>query len=394
VPEQIGRVAELLPPVVETESCGAVYDRFTADPSIATLAVVADGHPVGLINRYEFLFAWASEFARALYARKPITKLMQREFLCADEGLDVDLLQSQILADNVDALVRGFVVTREGRYLGVCTAHSLLRLTVLRSERRNREIEAARQEAVAASRSKSQFLANMSHELRTPLNAIIGFAEIIRGELYGPAGVARYVDYAADIYSSGQHLLSIINDILDMAKIEAGRMDLREGWLQPADAIGSTLRIVAEQARLGSIRMLVESDAALPRLLADERALRQMLLNLLSNAIKFTPAGGRVSVGVCLHRDGGIRFSVADTGIGMSPAEVERALHPFGQVDSELSRRHNGTGLGLTLVQSLIELHGGRLTIDSAKGSGTTVILDFPPARTRSEAFVLERASA
>ncbi len=392
--ERIGRVAEPLAPINPAEPCGKVYDRFVADPHLATLAVVADGRAVGLINRYEFLIAWASEFARALYARKPITKLMQREFLSADEGLDVDLLQSQILADNVDALVRGFVVTREGRYLGVCTAHSLLRLTVLRSELRNREIEAARQEAVAASRSKSQFLANMSHELRTPLNAIIGFAEIIRGELYGPVGVARYVDYAGDIHASGQHLLSIINDILDMAKIEAGRMELREGWLRPADAVASAIRIVAEQARLGSIRLMVEMDPATPRLLADERALRQMLLNLLSNAIKFTPAGGRVSVGVHLHRSGAIQFTVADTGIGMSADEVELALHPFGQVDSELSRRHDGTGLGLTLVKSLIELHGGTLDIESIRGRGTVVMLSFPRHRTRLETITVECATA
>lgn len=392
--ERIGTVAEPLLPVRPTEVCGKVYDRFRADDKLIALAVVEDEKPIGLVNRHDLLLKLAQDYGRALYAHKPITVLMDSAPLIVDKDLDVDHLQSFIAAESPSALIRGFVVTDTGRYRGICTALSLLRLSVLNTERRNREIEAARQEAVAASRSKSQFLANMSHELRTPLNAIIGFAEIIRGELYGPAGVDRYVEYAGDIHDSGQHLLSIINDILDMAKIEAGRMELREGWLQPSDAIASALRIVTEQARLGGLRLLVESDAAMPRLLADERALRQMLLNLLSNAIKFTPSGGRVSLGVQLHRTGEIRFTVADTGIGMSPAEVERALHPFGQVDNELSRRHNGTGLGLTLVKALVELHGGNLGINSTKGEGTQVTLAFPQHRTRAAMPGSERAIA
>jgi signal transduction histidine kinase len=224
----------------------------------------------------------------------------------------------------------------------------------------------------------------MSHELRTPLNAIIGFSEIVAGELFGPIGAPRYIEYAHDIHTSGIHLLSIISDILDLSKIEAGRRDLTESAIDLHEAAESALRLVRGRAENSGVRLVNGIErGAMPRLLADERAVKQMLLNLLSNAVKFTPEGGRVAVGAELRGDGSLAISVDDTGIGMAPENIPRALAPFSQVDSSLTRRYEGTGLGLPLVKSLIDLHGGTLDLESQEGKGTLATVVFPPQRVR-----------
>jgi len=241
----------------------------------------------------------------------------------------------------------------------------------------------ARDAAQAATRAKSQFLANMSHELRTPLNAILGFSEMLRAQMLGPVGNRRYVEYAGDIHRSGQHLLSIINDILDMSKIEAGRLELHDEVAPVAGIVESALRIVADQARIQGLRIVVASRLDGVMLNADQRAVRQMLLNLLSNAIKFTPGGGRICVDCRVRPNGELSLAVADTGVGIASHDLDRVQRPFGQVDNALTRSWAGTGLGLSLVKSLIELHGGRLRIASALGEGTTVDLIFPRQRVR-----------
>ncbi len=221
----------------------------------------------------------------------------------------------------------------------------------------------------------------MSHELRTPLNAIIGFSEMMASEVLGRLGNDRYRDYAEAILNSGNHLLSLINEILDLSKIEAGRYDLEEEWLNINDMLEDALAMVGPRANEKGTAIL-HSDRLAPRLRADRRAVRQMLVNLLSNAVKFTPAGG--SIAMRADWDAwGLRLEVADSGIGIPPERVKELAQPFVQIDNTMHRRHAGTGIGLYLTRSLLELHGGRLDIESRQGTGagTTVSLIFPVER-------------
>lgn len=221
----------------------------------------------------------------------------------------------------------------------------------------------------------------MSHKLRTPLNAIIGFSEILSRQMFGPLP-GRYRGYVADIHASGQHLLSIISDILDMAKIEAGKLELSDKTELSLEAVCSdAARIVRERAVSARLRFEITVASDLPCLKADARALRQILLNLLSNAIKFTKAGGWVTFFANRASDGRLAVGVRDSGIGIAPEDLPTALTPFGQISNELSRRYEGTGLGLPLVKSLTELHGGEFLIDSVPGLGTTATILFPLAR-------------
>ena len=230
--------------------------------------------------------------------------------------------------------------------------------------------------AEEANQSKSEFLANMSHELRTPLNAINGFSDIMKKELFGPLGDPRYAEYVNDILFSGQHLLSLINDILDMSKIEAGKMTLNTEAMQMNDMISQVIRIVRGRADDNRLRLIYD-DITIPEIEADPRAVKQILLNLTTNAIKFTPEGGVVTLAVEPNSQGLI-VRVSDTGIGISKEDIERLAQPFEQIDSDHSRQHEGTGLGLALSKSLVELHGGNFTIESVIGQGTTVIFTLP----------------
>ncbi len=238
----------------------------------------------------------------------------------------------------------------------------------------------AKEEAEAANRGKSEFLAHMSHELRTPLNSIIGFSEILEQESFGPLGHPSYRGYAHDVHESGKHLLRIINDILDLSKIGVGKLALNEMPIDPREAIESCIRIVRERADSGGLDLTTDIAPDLPTLNADERLVKQMLLNLLSNAIKFTLRGGSIRVVCRADEQNAITIQVIDTGIGI--ANIERALQPFEQIDSALSRKYQGTGLGLPLARSMCELHGGTFAIESIVGQGTTVTVRFPPERS------------
>ena len=236
-----------------------------------------------------------------------------------------------------------------------------------------------------ASRVKSEFLAHMSHELRTPLNAIIGFADVMRLELLGPLGRARYREYISHIHQSGQHLLRLIDDVLDMSRIESGRFELHEEKVDLAAISAEALTLVRPIADKSGVNLASDDFSILPPLHADERAVKQMLVSLLANGIKFTLSGGAVHLSARFTTEGELTMTVADTGVGMNPREIEDSVVPSVQVDSRLARRTPDLGLGLPIAKRLIEMHGGRLLIESTPGKGTTATLFFPATRLRPD---------
>ncbi len=244
-----------------------------------------------------------------------------------------------------------------------------------------RKLIEAHSQAELANRAKGDFLANMSHELRTPLNAIIGFSEVISNELFGPIANEKYLEYIKDIHGSSLHLLSIINDVLDMSKIEAGKVELAKDVVQIKSVIGEVTRMVAERARARAIELTAQLPDEEAEIWADERSMKQILLNLLANAINFSKPGGKVCVRVISEKPEVAIFEIEDHGIGMDQEEQERALQPFGQAKPAMTRSYGGTGLGLPITKGLVEAHGGTLTIESRAGFGTTVRIVMPRQR-------------
>jgi signal transduction histidine kinase len=253
-----------------------------------------------------------------------------------------------------------------------------------RIEHHEASLTNARLEAESASRAKSAFLATMSHELRTPLNSILGFSEIMIMEAFGPLGSPNYREYSRDIYDSGMHLLRVINDVLDLSKVEAGRHELNLSEIDVGEAVETALRFFRERSKKAGVALVATVEPRLQALRADERLVRQCILNLVSNAVKFTPSGGSVLVSARAESDGWIAINVADNGIGIAAADLPKVVSPFGQADNPYTRKHEGTGLGLPLVKSFVELHGGVFEIRSALGAGTTVTMRFPPPAAAS----------
>lgn len=282
-----------------------------------------------------------------------------------DEDVAIDALQEGAQ----DYLVKGFETFH---YIGRAVRHAIERQKI------ERLLAASLEEAKQASRAKSEFLATMSHELRTPLNAIIGFSEIMKQELCGAIGVPAYVEYTGNIHDSGMHLLGIINDILDLAKIETGGIELRKDWLSISEIFDAASHMVEQRATDGDIALVCDDASQLPRLMADRKRLLQIVVNLMSNAVKFTEEGGSVTFGGRLDADNTLEIYVIDTGIGIAPEDIEIAFTPFQQVDGALNRKFEGTGLGLPLTKQLTELQGGELILTSEVGVGTSVLVRFP----------------
>lgn len=253
---------------------------------------------------------------------------------------------------------------------------------ITKRKRAELELLRAKDTAEMSNRSKTEFLANMSHELRTPLNAMIGFADLMVGQVFGPLGAPRYHEYAKDIKDSAEYLLQIINDILEVSEIEAGKLRLHERTIDVGKAIDEAIRLVQHRARESSVAIQINVQPDLPGLKADESKLKQVLVNLLTNGVKYTPASGHIDVTADTADDGGIRVAIVDTGIGMTDEEVTIALTRFGRIESSMVRKHAGTGLGLPLSADLIKAHGGVLEIKSAVGEGTAIHIRFPSERS------------
>ncbi len=305
-------------------------------------------------------------------------ELMAPEWLAvAIAAVTVLIIALGLLGSIVDQHLAGRATAEAERLRVHITALEATKRTL---EVTTTDLETALETAATASQAKSQFLATMSHELRTPLNAIIGFSELLAAETFGPLGDPHYPDYARSIHASGHHLLDLINDILDFSKLDAGRLELNEETIEVHRVIDGALRMIGSEASRAGVVLEASLADRSPLLRADERRVRQVLLNLLSNAVKFTPRDGEIRV-TTIGGDGELGIAIADTGIGIAAEDIPRALERFGQVDSSLSRKYEGTGLGLPLSKRLMELHGGRLEIESVVGVGTIVTAIFPGDR-------------
>ena len=308
--------------------------------------------------------------------RAPLTEHLERAKAGETSSVECPLVSSE-----------GDEVWLHTTFVPVCNDAGNVQYVIASSvditERKQAEVDAydAKSEAVKANQSKSEFLANMSHDLRTPLNAIIGFTEMMEKNIFGPLGDARYEDYAKEIRNSGNLLVSLINDILDISKIEAGQYELSEDTLDVPSIIKTSANMVSTLVKAGGLRLDTDLEPNLPLLRGDARSIIQILNNLLSNAVKFTPPEGTITISATCG-DGAISVTVADGGVGMSKSDIEKAMKPFQQADSNIARSQEGTGLGLHLCQNLMKLHGGDITLQSTLGEGTIATACFPPDRT------------
>lgn len=324
---------------------------------------------VGMILLMGMAFAGATAgFPAGVYA------FLITLFVCMEWGL----LRHGTNSGHITALFVG-VFLLAVLLVSVYVNKLLDRAAVLR-----RELARAKEAAEKGDRAKSEFIANMSHELRTPLNAIIGFSEMIVAETFGPIGQNKYLDYAADIHKSGSHLLSLVSEILELANVEAGQLELREKECRWEQVTGHAVTVLSQPAEDGAINVTVELAENLPAIFADERSLEQIVTQLLSNSIKFTSLGGHVTISVSLTADNAHLLSVTDNGIGLDSEDIQKILQPFGRVDGALTRKYEGTGLGLPMVNALVQLHGGDLAFESNPTGGTVVQVLFPPLRTVS----------
>jgi len=368
-------------PLSPLSTCGEASDIFSDNPDLSALAVIDGRRIAGLVTRSDLFAALSDRFAVSAAADEPVAKFMHRQPLVIEANCDFEKLVDTVGSRRTDAFAAGFIVTQNGAYRGIGSIRLLMGAAADRLAQRHTEIQRAQMEAEQSRKTKAQFLAAVSHELRTPLNAIIGFSQIIAEGTFGPNDFERYRGYAQDIQNSGEHLLEIINDILDISKIESGKLVLHEEFLDIEPLVDVTLRLVRQRAVENQVALAVQVGGPPFRLRGDKRLLRQLLLNLVANAVKFTPPGGKVTVSAHRTPDGSLSILVEDTGIGIASEDIPKAMMPFGQVDSRLGRKYEGTGLGLPLAKAMAEAHGGALKLESQLGVGTTVTVRLPAAR-------------
>jgi len=374
-------VSRTINPVSPNETCGSVYERFTADAELVAIAVVQKGQPIGLLKRMDFLSKLADRFGRPLYEAKPVTILMDGHPIIIEETESVESLNSLLITGGGSALQHGFIVTEKGFYKGIGTASTILQDNMARAEQRMAALEEAQVAAEAANLAKTQFLANMSHELRTPLNAIIGFSDFIISELDRGREIENVGSYMNDIRSSGKHLLSVINSILDMSKIEAGAFSLNEDYYCSQDLADEVFSVMEGMALMKNISIRAVGFENNIEFFVDMRVIKQALMNLMSNAIKFSPDGATVLLELCQLPSGAIEVCVCDNGPGMDPDSVKKVLEPFVQVENGYDKRFEGSGLGLPLVKAFAEAHGGSFTLESRQGVGTRARIFLPEHR-------------
>jgi len=374
------QLIERRPPVSPSTPCIEIYEQFRREPDALCVPVVENEQVVGLVDRQDFLLRYTYQLGPDLYGKRPIIHLTDKTPIVVDVSMPFDALGDLIVKARAGGLLRGFVVVRDGRYFGVASALSLVRLMLDVSERRAEALEIERQRVEDANRSKTEFLASMSHELRTPLNAIIGFTDFINSEPFGPVQPPKYGEYIVDVNRSANHLLGLINELLDMAKIEAGRMELSEEEFPAALPVEEALQMLKQSISDAGLTLEQDLTAEDIHLYADRQMALQVMLNLLSNAIKFTPHGGKITVRSQRVPDG-VGMSIEDTGIGIPENYIQRILQPFEQVENAMSRSRPGTGLGLPLAKAMIDAHGGTMAIHSKLGKGTRIEIHIPASR-------------
>ena len=371
-----------------------------ADCALLRKAVESIGDGLAAFDRSGRLVLWNARFFELLDlpadSGKPasLKEVLLRQAVRGDFGAGEPAVQ---VRDRVEAFYSDAMVAGERFTVGAATVQVQRRpvtdgvvvaLYCDITDRRMAEdrLTQAWAEAELGNRAKSEFLANMSHELRTPLNAIIGFSEVISHQMLGPADEKKYLEYINDIHASGMHLLAIVNDVLDMSKIEAGKLELRRVPVDIGPVIAESIRMVAERARSHDVRVTVDKGIDGIVTIADERAIKQITLNLLSNAVKFSHDHDEIGIRARIENDGRFVLEIEDHGIGMTEEGIERALLPFGQINTPATRAQSGTGLGLPITKGLVEAHGGTLMIESKAGRGTTVRVVLPPYAPASEA--------
>jgi signal transduction histidine kinase len=380
--------------VINTRYLNRVLEHYHSDGKLHISLFLRDGHylsrypnpdeRIGLSRAHGALFREKLPLAPQMTFHGPSTSTGEPHVYSyqAVDGLVVSVSMPYAVAlapwyDRIrtTGIVTGFAL------LGCLVATGFIGRQARRLGRQERIAHEARLAAEHANRSKSEFLAHMSHELRTPMNAVIGFTEMMTKEVFGPVGSPKYREYLRDIAVSGQHLLHVVNNILDLAKVESGKWTMDEELIDLAELCESTLQMVRERARSAGVRLILEAGAARPAIRADRRLMRQILINLLTNGIKFTEPGGSVAIGWRRRGDGRVVLSVADTGVGMTAEDLKRVQEPFGRGSAELARARHDTGLGLSICRQFAEMQGGRLEIASEPGTGTTIAVILPAKR-------------